>query len=35
MHRYSERKYKIILVGLSEGLQELGEGKEMLENEKF
>jgi hypothetical protein len=32
MHIYSERENKIALVGLSE---EAGEGKKMLENEKY
>jgi hypothetical protein len=29
---YSDRENRIILVGLSEGTTEVGEGKKMLEN---
>jgi hypothetical protein len=31
---YIMRKNKIVLMGLSEGTQEAGKGKKMLENEK-
>jgi hypothetical protein len=32
---HSERQKKIVLLGLSEELQYVGEGKKMLENEKY
>jgi hypothetical protein len=32
---YSERENKIVLVSLSEGLNEIGEGKKMLENGNY